>query len=92
MRRQGNLVTTCHGADRLAADESEEMTEHTARIHEQPKHHHPRAEDVQTEHSEHGMDAADLKHDLDEILDEIDSLLEENAEEFVQGYVQKGGQ
>jgi ubiquitin-like protein Pup len=26
------------------------------------------------------------------MLDEIDSVLEENAEEFVRGYVQKGGQ
>jgi len=77
---------------RLDADESGEMTEHTVRIHEQPKNHHPRAEDVQTEQTEHVVDAADLKHDLDEILDEIDSLLEENAEEFVQGYVQKGGE
>ena len=76
---------------RLAADESGEMTKHTVRTHEQPKHH-PRAEDVQTDQTEHGLDAADLKHDLDEILDEIDSLLEENAEEFVQGYVQKGGE
>jgi len=50
---------------RLAADESGEMTEHTVRTHEQPKHHHPRAEDVQTEQTEHGLDAADLKHDLD---------------------------
>lgn len=77
---------------RLAADESGEMTKHTARIHEQPKNHHPRTDDVQTEQTEHGLDAAELKHDLDEILDEIDSLLEENAEEFVQGYVQKGGE
>ena len=62
-------------------------------VHEQRKnHHHPRAEDVQTEQSEQGLDAADLKQDLDGILDEIDSLLEENAEEFVQGYVQKGGE
>lgn len=28
----------------------------------------------------------------DDLLDEIDSVLEENAEEFVKGYVQKGGQ
>lgn len=77
---------------RLAADESGEMTEHTVRIHEQPKNHRPRAEDVQTEQTEYGLDAAELKHDLDEILDEIDSLLEENAEEFVHGYVQKGGE
>jgi prokaryotic ubiquitin-like protein Pup len=29
---------------------------------------------------------------VDELLDEIDGVLEENAEEFVRGYVQKGGQ
>lgn len=28
----------------------------------------------------------------DEILDEIDTILEENAEDFVAGYVQKGGE
>ena len=31
-------------------------------------------------------------HKIDELLDEIDSVLEENAEEFVKNYVQKGGQ
>ncbi len=33
-----------------------------------------------------------LKGEMDEILDEIDAVLEENAEEFVKSYVQKGGQ
>jgi ubiquitin-like protein Pup len=33
-----------------------------------------------------------LQEDSDSLLDEIDSVLEENAEEFVRGYVQKGGQ
>jgi prokaryotic ubiquitin-like protein Pup len=33
-----------------------------------------------------------LKAELDELLDEIDEVLEDNAEEFVRGYVQKGGQ
>ena len=33
-----------------------------------------------------------LKADLDDLLDEIDEVLEENAEEFVRSYVQKGGQ
>jgi ubiquitin-like protein Pup len=36
--------------------------------------------------------AAELKDEMDGILDEIDSVLEENAEEFVKSYVQKGGQ
>lgn len=29
---------------------------------------------------------------IDSLLDEIDSVLETNAEAFVQGFVQKGGQ
>ena len=33
-----------------------------------------------------------LGEDVDAILDEIDDVLEENAEEFVRSYVQKGGQ
>ncbi len=33
-----------------------------------------------------------LKAEIDDILDEIDEVLEENAEEFVRGYVQKGGE
>ena len=30
--------------------------------------------------------------DLDSLLDEIDDVLETNSEEFVRGFVQKGGQ
>jgi ubiquitin-like protein Pup len=33
-----------------------------------------------------------LKEDIDDLLDEIDSVLEDNAEEFVRNYVQKGGE
>jgi ubiquitin-like protein Pup len=33
-----------------------------------------------------------IKEDLDKLLDEIDDILEENAEEFVKSYVQRGGQ
>jgi prokaryotic ubiquitin-like protein Pup len=33
-----------------------------------------------------------LKAELDELLDEIDEVLETNAEDFVKSYVQKGGQ
>ena len=36
--------------------------------------------------------AEKLKGEMDDILDEIDSVLEENAEEFVKSYVQKGGE
>jgi prokaryotic ubiquitin-like protein Pup len=33
-----------------------------------------------------------LKNDLDDLLDEIDEVLEDNAEEFVRNYIQKGGE
>lgn len=36
--------------------------------------------------------AENLKADLDNLLDEIDSILETNAEDFVNSYVQKGGE
>ena len=36
--------------------------------------------------------ARPLLDDVDGLLEEIDQVLEVNAEEFVRGYVQKGGQ
>ncbi len=33
-----------------------------------------------------------LTDDVDALLDDIDEALEENAEDFVKSYVQKGGQ
>lgn len=36
--------------------------------------------------------AEDLKDDLDELMDEIDSLLETNAQEFVENFTQRGGE
>ena len=33
-----------------------------------------------------------IKAELDELLDEIDDVLESNAEDFVKSYVQKGGE
>ena len=35
---------------------------------------------------------AKLKADIDDLLDEIDEVLESNAEDFVRSYVQKGGE
>ena len=35
---------------------------------------------------------AALDAEVDAILDEIDEVLESNAEEFVKGFVQKGGE
>lgn len=38
------------------------------------------------------QNASDLVDALDGILDQIDEVLEQNAEEFVKNYVQKGGE
>lgn len=39
------------------------------------------------------VEAKNIEHEgIDSLLDEIDSVLETNAEAFVQGFVQKGGQ
>ena len=58
------------------------------------KQTHKEAQDQPVEEIE-GVDAAvgeDLTEKIDDLLDEIDSVLEENAEEFVKNYVQKGGE
>jgi prokaryotic ubiquitin-like protein Pup len=63
------------------------------RVHEQTKsHHRPRADTIEDGPVEHGVQPTDLECELDELLDEVDAVLEENAEEFVKAYVQKGGQ
>ncbi len=36
--------------------------------------------------------SSDIDADVDSILDEIDGVLEVNAEDFVRSFVQKGGQ
>ena len=55
-----------------------------------------RSEDVEEEQVEASTDVQErvgkLTDDVDDLLDEIDGVLEENAEEFVKSYVQKGGQ
>jgi prokaryotic ubiquitin-like protein Pup len=51
---------------------------------EQPQESAP--SDVATERKEK------LDDDVDAILDDIDEVLESNAEEFVRGFVQKGGE
>ncbi len=52
-------------------------------------------DDVQVEEA-HEADVAERKEQLDEdidaILDEIDDVLESNAEDFVKSFIQKGGQ
>ena len=48
-----------------------------------------RQEEIEDSSQARGEEGADK---IDDLLDEIDSVLEENAEEFVKNYVQKGGE
>lgn len=57
----------------------------TRRTQESDQPEDVESSDVQERHEK-------LSDDVDDILDEIDSVLEENAEDFVRGYVQKGGE
>jgi len=49
-------------------------------------------ETIETDVAEIDSTARESVEITDELLDEIDSVLEENAEEMVKNYVQKGGE
>jgi prokaryotic ubiquitin-like protein Pup len=57
---------------------------------------HQRPRDREEEPEETAPEATTSSHvdtdEVDSVLDEIDDVLESNAEEFVKGFVQKGGQ
>jgi len=61
---------------------------------EQKKRTAPKERATETEEVEAAppKQAEALKEELDDLLDEIDSVLESNAEDFVRSYVQKGGE
>jgi ubiquitin-like protein Pup len=60
-----------------------------------PHRQHDEADEVDAA-AESSADVAErhekLTEDVDAILDEIDDVLESNAEDFVRAFVQKGGQ
>ena len=59
---------------------------------EQKQRRTSRSDDYQAEEIEPAATGEELKAELDDLLDEIDGVLETNAEEFVKNYVQKGGE
>ena len=59
---------------------------------EQKQRRTSRSDDSQVEEIEPEATGEELKAELDDLLDEIDGVLETNAEEFVKNYVQKGGE
>ncbi|MEA2498410.1 MAG: prokaryotic ubiquitin-like protein Pup [Actinomycetota bacterium] len=58
---------------------------------EQSRKPKPRQEEEAPQETESTAEATSTE-EVDELLDEIDEVLESNAEEFVRSYVQKGGQ
>ena len=52
----------------------------------------PREQEAEVEEAVRSERGEELKAELDDLLDEIDDVLETNAEEFVKNYVQKGGE
>lgn len=64
------------------------MTERTQKQKPAPQ----RTDEVVEEPTSPAKHGEKIKAELDDLLDEIDGVLEENAEEFVKAYVQKGGQ
>jgi len=64
--------------------------DHMVRVQEQSKtrrrHHRHAAEEAGIEPIEHSLATTNLKRDLDQVLDEIDSVLEQNADGSVQRY------
>ncbi|HJL99590.1 MAG: ubiquitin-like protein Pup [Acidimicrobiales bacterium] len=59
---------------------------------EQRRRPAPRTDEVEVDDAVSADSGEELKAELDDLLDEIDDVLETNAEEFVKNYVQKGGE
>ena len=60
---------------------------------EQKKKSTERTDEIVTEELPTSSESSEkLKSDMDDLLDEIDEVLETNAEDFVKSYIQKGGQ
>ncbi|MFN0090995.1 MAG: ubiquitin-like protein Pup [Acidimicrobiales bacterium] len=51
-----------------------------------------RTEEVVEEAPAKSAQGEKIKAELDDLLDEIDEVLETNAEDFVKSYIQKGGE
>jgi ubiquitin-like protein Pup len=51
----------------------------------------PKREEASTE-AQASTEAEEKTEEVDDLLEEIDEVLEANAEEFVRSFVQKGGQ
>lgn len=66
------------------------MAERTKKQRTTPQREKDAPAEIESENDTENTDR--LKRELDGLLDEIDEVLETNAEDFVKSYVQKGGQ
>ena len=79
------VVTTGHGRK---VDLESVMAEREQKRKPAPQ----REEEVVEEVPATSESGEKIKAELDDLLDEIDDVLEQNAEDFVKSYIQKGGQ
>ena len=63
----------------------------TEKQQEHLKHDVEETEEIQPNVESGEMDE-EFVEDLDTLLDEIDEILEEDSQEFVENYIQRGGQ
>ena len=56
------------------------------------EHHSAQRREETAAQEQEATAAAGQDAGVDDLLDEIDGVLERNAEEFVRGFIQKGGQ
>jgi prokaryotic ubiquitin-like protein Pup len=59
---------------------------------EQTRKPKPKEEEEVQDNSAEKTTASDSTKEVDDLLDEIDAVLESNAEDFVRAFVQKGGE
>src|SRR4051794_39108847 len=100
----GGTVMTAHrsGVDRKQSSSRVRLNPPCQEGHPMPTHEGGQTrpqrptEDEVDQSAESSADVAErhekLTEDVDAILDEIDEVLESNAEDFVRAFVQKGGQ
>ena len=89
-------VTTKVGSARGSPERAEDGTDMASKDTGGQKRTTKTSEEVEEVEAEASTDVADRKdkldQDIDAMLDEIDDVLEENSEDFVRSFIQKGGQ
>jgi len=63
-------------------------------VHKSKQTDKSKTETTEAEETREAIDISnpELSEDVNDLLDEIDDVLEENAEQFVKSYIQKGGE